>query len=101
MTLTEPVTHKASLFTLSEGSLPVFTTSLYCRGTSSRYILSVRLLHASSGCHRRYYHNFDVHKQSSTRRYYEGVPGVLQAAQHFFIESDLLEFFANGKVFGW
>ena len=31
-TLTEPVTYKATLFTLREGSLPIYTTSLYCRG---------------------------------------------------------------------
>lgn len=35
LTLREPTTHAASLFTLSEGALPVFTTSLYCRGAYS------------------------------------------------------------------
>ncbi|KAK7001157.1 hypothetical protein R3P38DRAFT_3612695 [Favolaschia claudopus] len=34
------------------------------------------------GCHRRYYPNYHV-------------------AQHFYIESPLLELFANGMVFGW
>jgi hypothetical protein len=52
-------------------------------------------------CNRRYYHNYYVHKQSSLRIYYGGVPNVIQVAQHFFIESGLLELFANGTVFGW
>jgi len=33
-TLGEPVTHKATLFTLHDGVLPVFTTSLYCHSMS-------------------------------------------------------------------
>ncbi|KAK7020302.1 hypothetical protein R3P38DRAFT_3194859 [Favolaschia claudopus] len=52
-------------------------------------------------CHRRYHSNYYVHKESSLRVYYGGVPNVLQVATHFFIESSLLELFANGMVFGW
>ncbi|KIM42532.1 hypothetical protein M413DRAFT_408395 [Hebeloma cylindrosporum] len=85
-TLTNPRTHKATLFTLRNGSLPVYTTSLYCRGP---------------GCNRRYYHNNFVHDASNTRVYYGGVPQFVQVAQHFFMESALLEFFATAKVFGW
>ncbi|KAJ7670033.1 hypothetical protein DFH06DRAFT_1083660 [Mycena polygramma] len=84
MTLTEPLTHKASLYTLRNGALPVYTSSLYCRG-----------------CNRRYYHNYYVHKQNSLRTYYGGVPRIVQVAQHFFMESPLLELFANGMTFGW
>ncbi|KAJ7708089.1 hypothetical protein B0H17DRAFT_971679, partial [Mycena rosella] len=84
MTLTDPLTHKATLYTLQSGVLPVYTSSVYCRS-----------------CNRRYYHNYYVHKQSSLRTYYGGVPNVIQVAQHFFIESALLELFANGMVFGW
>ncbi|KAJ7343948.1 hypothetical protein DFH08DRAFT_937707 [Mycena albidolilacea] len=61
MTLKEPMSHKATLHTLGNGSFPVYTTSLYCRG----------------------------------------VPHHIQVAQHFFVESPLLELFANGMVFGW
>ncbi|KAJ7164484.1 hypothetical protein C8R46DRAFT_901653 [Mycena filopes] len=84
MTLTEPMTHKATLYTAKNGALPVYSSSLYCRQ-----------------CHRRYYHNYYVHKSSSLRTYYGGVPNVIQVAQHFFVESTLLELFANGMVFGW
>ncbi|KAH7927102.1 hypothetical protein BV22DRAFT_1103930 [Leucogyrophana mollusca] len=83
-TLTDPVTHKATLFTLRDGAIPVHSTSTYCRK-----------------CHHRYHHNYRVHKSSSERLYYGGVPRVIQAAQHFFLESSLLELFAVAKVFGW
>ncbi|KAJ7185334.1 hypothetical protein C8R46DRAFT_981891 [Mycena filopes] len=84
LTLVEPLTYKATLFTLQYGALPIYTTSLYCRS-----------------CKTRYYHNYQVHKGTSIRTYYGGVPDVVQVAQHFFIESSLLELFANNMVFGW
>ncbi|KAJ7627805.1 hypothetical protein DFH06DRAFT_1272919 [Mycena polygramma] len=84
LTLTDPLTYSSTLFTLRHGAIPIFTTSLYCRA-----------------CNRRYYHNYHVHKQTSLRTYYGGVPDVIQVAQHFFIESALLELFANNMVFGW
>ncbi|KAJ6580125.1 hypothetical protein DFH09DRAFT_855229, partial [Mycena vulgaris] len=80
--LTDPLTHNATLFTLKHGALPIYTTSLYCRA-----------------CNRRYYHNYHVHKQSSLQTYHGGVPETVQVAQHFFIESALLELFANNMVF--
>ncbi|KAH6894811.1 hypothetical protein BKA70DRAFT_1375758 [Coprinopsis sp. MPI-PUGE-AT-0042] len=84
LTLTEPASHRASLFTLDRGALPVYTTSLY-------------------SCHRRYYHNYVVHANPdvNSRTYYPGVPDVLQVAEHFFVDVTLLELFANGKMFGW
>ncbi|TFY69096.1 hypothetical protein EVJ58_g607 [Rhodofomes roseus] len=84
-TLTDPITYRATLFTLREGALPVFVTSVYCRG-----------------CYRRYHHNYYVEKSSSTRTYYAGPPpDVLQIATHFFAETGVLELFGNGMVFGW
>lgn len=35
MTLTEPTSYRATLFTLRDGALPVHTTSLYCHGKST------------------------------------------------------------------
>ncbi|KAK7013809.1 hypothetical protein R3P38DRAFT_3575169 [Favolaschia claudopus] len=84
LTLTDPSTHKATLHTRDHGALPVYTTSLSCRK-----------------CHRRYYNDHYVSHESRLRVYYTGVPDVLQVAKHFFIESALLEVFANGMVFGW
>ncbi|KAK7683616.1 hypothetical protein QCA50_013454 [Cerrena zonata] len=83
-TLTEPVTHQATLFTLAEGVLPVYTTSLYCHV-----------------CHIRYHHNYYVNAESNTRTYYSSIPSALQVAKHFFIEVSLLELFTICKVFGW
>lgn len=99
-TLAEPVTHKATLFTLHNGALPVFTTSTYCRG-KNYFLQSFSGRRHITGCNRRYYHNYFVHKQGNTRTYYAGVPQYLQVAQHFFIESSVLELFTTGKVFGW
>ncbi|KAL1937523.1 hypothetical protein VTO73DRAFT_13109 [Trametes versicolor] len=85
MTLTEPITYRATLFTLREGALPVFTTSLYCHV-----------------CHRRYHHNYTVDKASSLRTYYGGPPpSVIQVSTHFFVEAAVLELFGNGMMFGW
>ncbi|KAJ7692857.1 hypothetical protein B0H17DRAFT_1132835 [Mycena rosella] len=70
MTLTDPLTHKATLYMLQSGVLPVYMSSFYCRS-----------------CNRRYYHNYYVHKQSLLRTYYGGVPNVIQVAQHFFTET--------------
>ncbi|EIW56144.1 uncharacterized protein TRAVEDRAFT_129214 [Trametes versicolor FP-101664 SS1] len=85
MTLTEPITYRATLFTLREGALPIFTTSLYCHV-----------------CHRRYHHNYTVDKANSLRTYYGGPPPtVIQVATHFFVEAAVLELFGNGMVFGW
>ncbi|KAJ3506212.1 hypothetical protein NLJ89_g6995 [Agrocybe chaxingu] len=82
--LDHPLSHAATLFTLREGALPVYTTSLYCRG-----------------CQRRYHHNYAVHKSSETREYYFGVPDIVQVTPHYFFESALLEYFATSKVFAW
>ncbi|KAG2139346.1 hypothetical protein DEU56DRAFT_871163 [Suillus clintonianus] len=83
-TLTDVNKFRASLFTLRDGSLPVHSVSTYCRQ-----------------CHTRYYHNYRIHNADSTRMYYAGVPSVIQAARHFYIEAALLELFAATKVFGW
>lgn len=36
-TLTNPLTYKASLYTMKEGVLPIYTTSLYCRSKSMSF----------------------------------------------------------------
>ncbi|KAI6012337.1 hypothetical protein EDC04DRAFT_2956638, partial [Pisolithus marmoratus] len=81
--LTEPVTYQATQFTLQYGVLPIYSTSMYCH---SKYI---------------YHHNFSVHKNTNVLTYYHGVPSTIQVATHFFIDTLLLELFANAKVFGW
>jgi len=100
--LTEPLSHKATLFTMHNGALPIHTTSLYCHGV---YTSEHSLDHFDSitcpACHSRYHHYYRVHAQSSSRTYYGGVPDVIQVAKHYFIESAVLELFVNCRVFGW
>ncbi|KAF9538244.1 hypothetical protein CPC08DRAFT_651514, partial [Agrocybe pediades] len=83
-TLGKAATYKGSLFTLRSGVLPVYSTSLYC-----------------PKCNRRYHHNYSVHAKSDVQEYYLGVPEVIQASKHHFLDSALLEFFTTSKVFGW
>ncbi|KAG1812248.1 uncharacterized protein BJ212DRAFT_1301747 [Suillus subaureus] len=52
-------------------------------------------------CHTRYYPNYWTNNTNSTCIYYAGVPSVIQAARHFYIEAVLLELFAATKVFRW
>ena len=99
-TLSEPVSYKATLFTLQNGVLPVFATSYYCHG-SIQLPFCNRLLMFNAVCHQRYYLNYRVQKSSSERVYYGGVPDIIQVAQHFFFESALLEFFAVSQLFAW
>ncbi|TFK91005.1 hypothetical protein K466DRAFT_573933 [Polyporus arcularius HHB13444] len=85
LTLGEPISYRATLYTLHEGALPVHTTSLYCHV-----------------CHRRYHHNYFVEKEGSCRTYYGGPPPtVVQVSTHFFVESGVLELFGCAMVFGW
>ncbi|KDQ05857.1 hypothetical protein BOTBODRAFT_60845 [Botryobasidium botryosum FD-172 SS1] len=82
--LTDHFKHKATLFTLAEGALPIYTHSLRCRG-----------------CRTSYYHNYRVDNATSSRLYYDGVPDVIQVAMHYYIESTLLESFATYMLFAW
>ncbi|KAI5997233.1 hypothetical protein F5J12DRAFT_906966 [Pisolithus orientalis] len=82
--LTDPITYQATQFTLQYGVLPIYTTSMYC-----------------CKCFQRYHHNFSVHKSTNTQTYYYGVPSTIQVATHFFIDTPLLELFANAEAFGW
>lgn len=99
--LKEPVSHKAALFTLREGVLPIYVTSLYCRGTLIIIYCLYMPLRVILACNESYHHNFSVPKGSQIRTYYTGVPDVIQVATHYFMDSPLLEFIAVSKNFGW
>lgn len=100
-TLTDPVTHKATLFTLNEGPLPVYTTSFYCKGTSLHIHEDICTKFTYKACNRRYHHNYSTHADSDTREYYGSVPDVIQVVQHSFMESSLLEFYIVSKALAW
>ncbi|KAF4621729.1 hypothetical protein D9613_012176 [Agrocybe pediades] len=76
-TLTSGSTYAATLFTLREGILPIFTTSLSC-----------------SECRIRYHNNYSLDLDTGIRSYYKGVPDVIQVAEHCYMERSLLEFFS-------
>ncbi|KAF8585031.1 hypothetical protein K439DRAFT_1344525, partial [Ramaria rubella] len=82
--LTEPKSYPATLFTKDWGPVPVWTTSLYCRE-----------------CKIRYYANYFLHANASTRTYYAMVPEVIQISQKYFMESLLVELFANLMTIAW
>ncbi|KAF9541039.1 hypothetical protein CPC08DRAFT_756197 [Agrocybe pediades] len=83
-TLTSGSTYAATLFTLREGILPIFTTSLSC-----------------SECRIRYHNNYSLDLDTGIRSYYKGVPDVIQVAEHCYMERSLLEFFSMCMLFGW
>ncbi|KAH9851669.1 hypothetical protein C2E23DRAFT_869110 [Lenzites betulinus] len=82
--LGEPLEYWATAFTRDFGPTPVRVISLYCRG-----------------CHTRYYPNYFLHDQASTRTYYSGVPRLLQVAQHSFVSADVCEMFSNLMAVAW
>ncbi|KAF5338297.1 hypothetical protein D9758_015761 [Tetrapyrgos nigripes] len=46
--LREPSTYRATLFTLRDGTLPIYTTSLYCRGSNTSNIIFFAVLMQSA-----------------------------------------------------
>ncbi|KAF4609858.1 hypothetical protein D9613_010386 [Agrocybe pediades] len=83
-TLSDSSTYPAALFTLREGILPVYATSLSC-----------------PECRVRYYNNYSVDLATGARTYYHGVPEIIQVAEHSYMERSLLEFFSLCMLFGW
>ena len=100
-TLNEPETYEAALFTLREGSLPVFATSFRCSSECFWLILFKPGVWSFLGCKCRYYPNYYVTPDSKSRVYYPGVPRYIQASQHAYFDVPLLEFFTTTNVFGW
>ncbi|KAI0361374.1 hypothetical protein OH77DRAFT_1391431 [Trametes cingulata] len=72
--LKEPLSYEAVAFTRDLGPLPAKVVSLYCRGCKSRY-----------------YHNYYVHSNASTRTYYANdLPKFIQITQHYFVDREVL-----------
>ncbi|KAI0744417.1 hypothetical protein C8Q76DRAFT_604520 [Earliella scabrosa] len=82
--------YAAFLYTRRRGVLPVRVTTLYCRGESS------------SRCHTTYRPNYRVRDASSdhaVRVYDEGIPPVLEVAEHAYVEKELVELFRAQMCF--
>ncbi|KAH9829319.1 uncharacterized protein C8Q71DRAFT_718426 [Rhodofomes roseus] len=83
--LGEPSSFNATAFTRALGPIPARSTSFYCRR-----------------CHTRYYPNYYVHAQATTRTYYhKQTPKFLQIAEHFFVEDEVCEMFASLMCVSW
>lgn len=70
------------LFTLADGPLPAYSVHLYCRD-----------------CHTNYHHNFAV--RAGRRQYYGGVPEVIQAGEHQFVERRLVHHWIMQMLLSW
>ncbi|KAK6993014.1 hypothetical protein R3P38DRAFT_2801462 [Favolaschia claudopus] len=85
--LVEAKTHRISVFTLDLGAVPGFSTSSYCRN-----------------CNTRYYPNYYVHSNATTRTYYYNdnqVPEFIESSKHFYVSAKLCELFTNMMVSAW
>ncbi|KDQ09975.1 hypothetical protein BOTBODRAFT_164259 [Botryobasidium botryosum FD-172 SS1] len=81
--LSHPKKYKATLYTLDSGAIPVFSTSLRC-----------------TSCNTSYHLNYSIGAGASIRAYYGGyVPDILQAAEHFFVETKVLSYYGASAVF--
>ena len=100
-TLMKPLTHPASLFTLSNGVLPIHSTSLYCESKFWYNLMVSKRLTMFIECNCCYYLNYFIDKTSLQQVYYDGIPNIIEASPHAFIVTLLLEMFANAKMFGW
>ncbi|KAJ7768876.1 hypothetical protein B0H16DRAFT_1307716 [Mycena metata] len=84
--LGEPRDYPVTVFTLDLGAVPGYSTSSYCRN-----------------CHTRYYPNYYVHNNATTRSYYlqDNIPEFIHSAEHFYTSADLCELFANMMATAW
>ncbi|KAJ7731648.1 hypothetical protein B0H16DRAFT_1733211 [Mycena metata] len=80
------IDYPVTIFTLDLGALPAYSTSCYCRN-----------------CHTRYYLNYYVHAQATTRTYYlqDDIPEFIHSGEHFYASADLCELFANMMATAW
>ncbi|KAF7342791.1 hypothetical protein MSAN_01994700 [Mycena sanguinolenta] len=100
LTLGEPLTYNGTLFTLKYGALPIHTTSFYCRRKSfslhictapicEQFAIAVTTIIITFTSKDRCGHITVV------------FPMLYKLRNTFFVESSLLELFANNMVFGW
>ncbi|KAF8577485.1 hypothetical protein K439DRAFT_1364649, partial [Ramaria rubella] len=73
---------ECQLFTLHQGILPIWATSLYCKNCST--------------------HNYSVTQASApkaTQRYYRMTPSFIQVTAHSYVEADLCHFIETKMAF--
>ncbi|KAF8957712.1 hypothetical protein BDZ97DRAFT_2078966 [Flammula alnicola] len=82
--LAEKISVPVTAFTQDFGPIPALSTSLYCRE-----------------CNTRYYADYWVNKEKSTRTYYQTPSNFIQTGQHVFIEKRTLELFTMMMLKSW
>ncbi|KAG9005693.1 hypothetical protein FRB90_010254 [Tulasnella sp. 427] len=82
--LTSAEARKVVLYTMN-GSVPAYSVHLRC--------------HASNGCRTDYHHNYYV--QDGKRRYYGGVPDVIQIGEHHFVQKKVVEMWQGLMLHAW
>ncbi|PPQ79909.1 hypothetical protein CVT26_004187 [Gymnopilus dilepis] len=83
--LAEPSQVKVTVYTRDHGPIPGISTSLYCRN-----------------CHTRYYSDYYVNSQESTRTYYvRNDSHFLHVAESVFIETRTLDLFTSMMLSAW
>ncbi|KDQ59117.1 hypothetical protein JAAARDRAFT_57079 [Jaapia argillacea MUCL 33604] len=80
--LTKAEQRQAVLFTLDRGVRPAYSVHLYCEK-----------------CYINYHHNFSVH--DGMRSYYDGIPDIIQVAEHQFVERQLIELWTTLMLVAW
>ncbi|KDQ48967.1 hypothetical protein JAAARDRAFT_144139, partial [Jaapia argillacea MUCL 33604] len=73
---------QAVFFTLDQGARPAYSIHLYCEK-----------------CNINYHHNYFVH--DGMRTYYNGIPDVIQVAEHQFVERRLIELWTTLMLVAW
>jgi hypothetical protein len=75
-------------------------THLYCRRESyGQSQIGCSLTLDALDCNTSYHHNYSV--QNDVRTYYAGVPGLLQIADHHFVDQALATQWQGSLVLGW
>jgi hypothetical protein len=96
--LTKGSTFAVTVFTRDLGPVPGRSFSQYCDG---EFRLSINIIvylttHHSTECNTRYHPTFYIHRDASTRTYYQ--PDTVEfigAGQHLWLERSLCELFAT------
>ena len=100
--LAEPAEYKATLFTKDHGTVPIHVISYYCRCECRTLPTRCICDNLSSACNTRFYPNYYVHGNATTRTYYAAdMLEVVQASRHVYMDRELCENIATMMATAW
>src|ERR1700722_2914027 len=91
--------HQGVLYTLNDGSLPVWVIRLYCQGVSACYDTFAMHSHSQIPCKIDYHLNYYV--RAGQRTYYDSMPEVIQVGKPRFIECRVVELWRTDMLLAW